>query len=340
MIDKLIHKSLCLLSPERAHAVAKWAMKKKLRAPVQPGVAGHGSMLFGRALTNYLGLAAGFDKNGELVEVFEDYGFGFLEVGSVTRNGGQGNPKPRLFRIGDDALLNRMGLNGEPADYVAHRLRWAKNPGPYGVNIAKTHSPEIMGDAAIRDISDCYQTMRPYGFYTVLNISCPNTREGKTFEDPAALRELLAEVVTRLDYRNYKPLLVKLSPISTITNGMRWSELDKLIDVCLEFKIDGFVCCNTIPQDHPKFGRGGLSGPECFQQALGVVKFIRGVLAKSGSGQAIIGCGGIRSGYEMWEYENAGALAFQSYAGFVRGPNAGPQFASKVLQQFYSRSNA
>jgi len=336
MIDSIIHKTLCLLQPERAHAVAKWAMKKKLRAPGE--VNNLATEMFGHALRNPLGLAAGFDKNGELVDVFKDYGFGFLEVGSVTLNGGCGNPKPRLFRIGDESLLNRMGLNGEPAAFVAQRLFTTKNPGPYGVNIAKTHSPEIMGDAAIRDIQQCHKIMKPYGFYHALNISCPNTREGKTFEDPAVLKELLAAIANPVpppSLRRKTPLLVKLSPTSTLSDGLRWAELEKLINVCMDFKIDGFVCCNTVPHEDPKLGRGGLSGRSCYFLSRGVVRFINGMK----TGKTIIACGGIYSGHEMWDYKNDGASAFQVYAGFVRGPHAGPRFASKVLKQFFKRSD-
>lgn len=320
-------KLLKLLPPERAHAIAKWGMKKKIFAPgwypkSSSELEGSAIKLFGKSIANPLGLAAGFDKNGELVDVIEEYGFGFMEVGSVTRGGGRGNPKPRLFRLEGNMLLNRMGLNGDPAHVVAERLAAAKSAN-YGINIAKTHNPDIMGDLAIEDIQQCYKTMMRFGFYHVLNISCPNTREGKTFEDYAALRELLS-AIRDIDHMPRKtPLLVKLSPT------LEREPLDRILQVCGDFYIDGFVACNTMSHNHPKYGKGGLSGPAVYRRGLDVVEMLHQMTLKP-----VIACGGIASGTDMRCYRDAGAIAFQSYTAFVHGPNAGPMFAHKVLKEY------
>ncbi|MBI4089538.1 MAG: quinone-dependent dihydroorotate dehydrogenase, partial [Candidatus Levybacteria bacterium] len=185
-------------------------MKHKLLAPDEFKTEESKTELFGVEINNPLGLAAGFDKNGELIDSALEYGFGYVEVGSVTYEGGKGNEKPRLFRLHKEkGLLNRMGLNGDPAEIVAERLKTAKSKA-FGVNIAKTHSPDILGDKAIADFVNSYKLLKSFGIYTVINISCPNTREGRTFEDPASLRELLSAIS---EAGRVKPILLKLSPV-------------------------------------------------------------------------------------------------------------------------------
>lgn len=347
----MIHSLLKLLPPERAHAIAKWAMRNRIAAPGQrilwmPGShnAVHGQSLyelFGHELDNPLGLAAGFDKNGELVGSIRAYGFGFLEVGSVTLRGGPGNPKPRLFRLPGGGLLNRMGLNGDPAPLVAERLAKSVECN-YGVNIAKTHDPDIVGDKAIDDVVGSYRILRGHGIYTVLNISCPNTREGKTFEDPGALRELLEAVSPFRRYsENTHPakLLLKLSP--TLAHSP--TTLMEIIELANRYKIDGFVASNTFPVtddvfgDHlttfQKYGRGGLSGPRVRALSLLLVKLLRA----GGWTKTIIGCGGISTASDIVDYKLAGADLFQAYYGFVSGPLAGRRFAHDILESYQEK---
>jgi dihydroorotate dehydrogenase len=322
MLDKLAYNVLRLTSPERSHNIAKWAMKYRILAPgkvcMQNPATTMKYRLFDEELDNPLGVAAGFDKNAELIDVIQDYGFGFIEIGSVTYLGGPGNPKPRLFRYENDRLLNRMGLNGIQASDVAIRLNNVRSK-VYGVNIAKTHSPDIMGDKAIRDICDSYNLLKHYGIYTVINISCPNTREGRTFEDPDALKELLSAVKS---FKGPKPLLVKLSPVS-INNHERF---DKIIGICELAGIDGYVASNTIPHEDPKFGKGGLSGSDIMPYTLEIINSIRRNIKKP-----VIAVGGITSYADVVAYMQAGAVACQVYCGFVRGPSAGPRFAHNIL---------
>jgi dihydroorotate dehydrogenase len=322
VINKIAYRTLRLLSPEQAHTVAKWAMKYKILAPgpvyMQNTETTMRHRLFGEELNNPLGIAAGFDKNAELIDVVQSYGFGFIEIGSITYLGGPGNPKPRLFRYENDRLLNRMGLNGIPASDVAIRLNNVRSK-VYGVNIAKTHSPDIMGDKAVRDICDSYNLLKHYGLYTVINISCPNTREGRTFEDPDALKELLSAIAA---IKGQKPLLVKLSPVS-IKNHERF---DKIIGICELAGIDGYVASNTIPHEDTKLGKGGLSGPDIRPYTLEIINSIHRNIRKP-----IIAVGGITSYVDILAYMQAGATACQVYCGFVCGHTAGPRFAHNIL---------
>ncbi len=291
--------------------------------------------LFGHTLPNPLGLAAGFDKNGELLEVAHKYGFGFVEVGSLTFRGGPGNPKPRMFRVGED-IMNRMGLNGDPAAVVAERLR--QSPMPFfGVNVAKTHAPDIIGDAGIEDVVETYRLVHDLGLYTAINVSCPNTREGKTFEEPAALAELLSalrDVAAGLGPRvgptlkagpapTSRPLLVKLSP--TLIEHPR--RLSRVFEVCESHGIAGFVACNTLPVDN-RHGRGGLSGSAVRTLSLLTIRWLRERTTKP-----ILGVGGVNTPLDFLEYRFAGANAVQVYNGFVRGPFAGPRFAFDLLRK-------
>jgi dihydroorotate dehydrogenase len=292
-----------------------------LRMPGKYMSSGETITLFGYIIPNPLGLAAGFDKNGELPDVVQDYGLGWVEVGSVTLHGGLGNAKPRMFRIEGYDILNRMGLNGVRAELVAHGLRRFA-PNTLAVNIAKTNNPDIMGDMAIRDMVDSYKLLKGLGLYTVLNISCPNTADGKTFEDHSALRELLFGIK---DAGVQGPLLLKLSPtlISSPTH------LGQLLIVALAHGVDGFVLCNTYPYTHPRYGKGGASGSLVFSAMLDTVRFVRARTDKT-----IIACGGIFTPYELLTTKAAGADFFQAYNGFVRGPCAGVGFAHKILSGY------
>lgn len=321
MIKKLAHWFLFQLDAERAHEIGKQAMKHKILAPGEFKTE-EKTELFGVEINNPFALAAGFDKNGELVDSALEYGFGYVEVGSVTYEGGEGNDKPRLFRLHEEeGLLNRMGLNGDPAEVVAERLKKAKS-NAFGVNIAKTHSPDIMGDNAIRDFVNSYQLLKSLGIYIVINISCPNTRKGRTFEDPLILRELLSAI---LEAGRVKPLLLKLSP-----SLVKSDKLVDLVTVAEESNIDGYVCGNTLPYVHPRYGKGGLSGKLLREPALTLMQKVRELTNK-----VIIGVGGISTGLDMIFASASGADFFQAYSGFVIGKNRGPNFAHIINSEFY-----
>ena len=321
-MERLAHLLLTLLDPERAHDIAVKGMLKRRFAPGPYEPEGKNpdvfkTHIFGTKINNPIGLAAGFDKNGLLVDVAEDYGFGWVEVGSVTYQGGQGNKRPRMFRVGFRDVMNRMGLNGEPAWMVRERLLMCRSKA-YGVNIAKTHDPDIMGDAAIQDMAESYRLLSGLGAYTVLNISCPNTSDGKTFEDPIALKELLSACVV---HRRDRPLLLKVSP------NIQMDDLDQILELSREFNLSGFICSNTLPWVHKKRGKGGRSGDAVRALSVSLARYI-----VNHTGHLVIGCGGIFSAVEVLQYQKSGCRLFQAYNGFVRGPNAGPRFVHKVLE--------
>ena len=199
--------------------------------------------IWGLDFKNPIGLAAGFDKNATLIHLMEHLGFGFTEIGSITANASTGNPKPRSFRLpADSSIINRMGLNNDGAATVVKRLAKCEPSIPVGVNIAKTHNPEITGTAALDDYLESYRLAQKVAGYITLNISCPNTTEGKTFEDPGSLERLLNHLNIGKD-ASEPPVLVKLSVDLDI------QQLSELLSVCKASAISGYVATNTSVRD-------------------------------------------------------------------------------------------
>jgi dihydroorotate dehydrogenase len=275
----------------------------------------------GTILKNPIGLAAGFDKNGYLVEVLGHLGFGFAEIGSVTARPSSGNPKPRLFRLpADRALINRLGLNGDGADAVAARLRSSAFSLPIGINIAKTNvAPRTMGDTMVEDMMHSFRAVKdlPVLFVT-LNASCPNTHEG-IMRETEELETLFAQI--RAENTRSLPVLVKLSPDSS-------DELiEKIVFAAKTQGLSGFVCGNTTTSRvnlHTRaskladFGAGGLSGPPLKQLCLALVRKVAGLKSPE---QVIIGVGGVETGQDARDYLSAGATAVELYTSLVyRGP--------------------
>ena len=283
----------------------------------------------GLSFRNPLGLAAGFDKNGVMVRFWESAGLGFVEVGSVTALPSPGNPRPRAFRLPRDrALVNRMGLNNDGAETVSRRLEaWARTDGfVVGVNVAKTHDPTILGEDAVEDFRVGVRAVLPIADYIALNVSCPNTAEGKTFEEPAALDGLL-EVVARERSAQPRrvPLLVKLSPPPPTIVGA--GAVDELVAICLRHGVDGLIATNTASDRAgcrtdadviERIGRGGLSGRPLAARADAL---IRHLYRLTGSALPLIGVGGIDSADEAYRRIRAGASLLQVYTGLVyEGP--------------------
>src|SRR3989338_8666018 len=164
----------------------------------------------GHTFDNPVGVAAGFDKNAHLTFLMYSLGFGFQEIGSISARPCNGNPRPRLFRLPKDhALINRLGLNNDGAASIAERLHNVQFPYPVGISLVKTHDLSIVGQAAIDDFVDSFNRLSPYASYITLNVSCPNTTEGTTFENPHALESLL-KALPRTKIK--VPVFVKISP--------------------------------------------------------------------------------------------------------------------------------
>lgn len=276
--------------------------------------------LFGTTVANPIGLAAGFDKNGKLVSVLGDLGFGFAEIGSITAAPSRGNDKPRLFRLpADEALINRLGLNGEGAVAVAARLRSAKMSLPIGLNIAKTNDSSIVGDRAVDDVVQSFKTVRDLPvMYVTFNASCPNTHDG-CIQEREELRRIFFEVQS-INERQL-PVLVKVSPDSSE------QLLDDIVSLSIEFKLQGFVCGNTTTARDglrtdssivQSIGRGGLSGPPLHARAVATCRSLQ---RRKLENQQIIGVGGVRSVGDIVDFLQAGASAVQLYTALVyEGP--------------------
>lgn len=277
---------------------------------------------WGMTFRNPVGLAAGFDKNGNIPEIIEAIGFGHMEVGSITANSSTGNPKPRSFRLpADEALINRMGLNNDGAKTIVKRLQNKEVGMPLGVNIAKTHDPNIMGDKAIRDYIISFKEAKKVADFVTINISCPNTTEGKTFEDANALQELLDALELR-DDASIVPSLVKFSP------DLSRDELMGLLEICENHRVHGYVVSNTsssrngLKTPHSvlkKIGKGGLSGPSLAPRSIERIRWISEAIKGQ---KPIIGVGGINSFETALDMLLAGADLLQIYTGLIyEGPS-------------------
>jgi len=330
----LIRPLLFQLDPEDAHALAKsckrfWPHYRfKPKATETPIAFSHNWVL-----SHPIGLAAGFDKNGEMIEQLFNLGFSFVEVGSVTAFPYGGNDKPRLARLKEHSgLVNRMGLNSQGAVAVAKRLHrvLTKQSLPIGVNLARTNDPlrhEAVGPVEDLMLSfECFKTL-PLA-YIAFNISCPNSHEGVLKESELVLR-ILNEVKDR-NYRNV-PIMLKLSPDSPhdfITGLLTKIEQQK-------FEVYGYICGNTasttMNQELVPFGApiaGGISGPLIREKALSLTKTVRSLCT---SDQVVIGCGGVSDGQSAHEFLRAGADLVQLYTALVyRGPGAAVQIADEL----------
>ncbi len=283
---------------------------------------------FGLHFPNPVGLAAGFDKNGVTPKAMQALGFGFVEIGSITAKASQGNPKPRAFRLPQDqSLINRMGLNNEGADSIINRLTGLKLNIPLGINIAKTNDASIHGDAAIQDYLYSYELAQKVADYITVNISCPNTGEGKTFEDPDALEALISAL--KVNQSDRKPTLVKFS-VDTDKET-----LEKLVQICESHSVSGYIATNTSSTRNglktpssklEEIGNGGLSGRAIESKSTQIVGWLKEMLNGS---KPIVGVGGIDSPNAAMEKMNAGADLIQIYTGMVY---EGPGLVKKIKQ--------
>ena len=193
----------------------------------------------GCVFENPIGIAAGFDKNAQHIDVLAAVDFGFIQVGSVTARASSGNARPRLFRLkADRALINRMGLNNDGVDVVRERLLSKRPNCPLFVNIAKTHDSEIMGELAIADYCYSVAKMLDVADVLVINVSCPNSGDGRTFEDPSALESLLSAIQMTIG-ESSTPYLVKVSP------DLSDDQLADVVRIATSFGASGFTATNT-----------------------------------------------------------------------------------------------
>ncbi len=283
--------------------------------------------VFGIRFPNPVGLAAGMDKNAHLYEEFIAMGFGFVEIGTVTPLPQPGNEKPRMFRLPQDAaIINRMGFNNDGVEVVANRLRKKNATLIVGGNIGKNKITE--NSKAIDDYEVCFRVLFSSVNYFAVNVSSPNTPGLRSLQDKGPLLEILLRLqnlnaVLAIQYNcTRKPILLKIAPDLTI------DQLDEIIEVVLESKIDGVIATNTtvsrenLKSDKKEIefaGSGGLSGKPLGKRSTEVIRYLSG---KSGGKFKIIGVGGIHSADDALEKLNAGADLIQLYTGFIyEGPS-------------------
>lgn len=283
--------------------------------------------VFGLKFKNPVGLAAGFDKDAKLYKELSNFGFGFIEIGTLTPKPQDGNPKKRLFRLKEDAaIINRMGFNNGGVLEAVERLK--KNNGVLiGGNIGKNKNTP--NEAATADYEICFETLFPHVDYFVVNVSSPNTPNLRALQDKEPLTHLLQTLQNlNLQKPKQKPILLKIAP--DLTN----EQLLDIIDIVNETKIAGVIATNTTLsreglQSENKTEMGGLSGKPLTKRSTEVIRFLS---EKSNKSFPIIGVGGIHSADDAIEKLNAGASLVQLYTGFIyEGPKLIKEINKRIL---------
>ncbi len=289
--------------------------------------------LFGLKFKNPVGLAAGFDKNAVLFNELANFGFGFIEIGTVTPKGQAGNPKKRLFRLKDDqGIINRMGFNNEGVQVAIEQLKHNKGKLIIGGNIGK--NTNTSPDGYTKDYLTCFNALHPYVDYFVLNVSCPNVGSHAKLNDKDYLLELIETVQkANTNFDKQKPILLKIAP------DLNALQLDEIVDLVLQTNLDGVIASNTSTDRSglkaPKtqldaIGNGGLSGQPVKDKSTKVIKYLAD---KSNKAFPIIGVGGVHSANDALEKINAGADLVQIYTGFIyEGPRLIKNINKAVLK--------
>jgi dihydroorotate dehydrogenase len=294
--------------------------------------------VFGIDFPNPIGLAAGFDKNATCFNEMEYCGFGFVEIGTVTPLAQDGNDKPRLFRLKKDkAIINRMGFNNNGMAEAVENLK-RKSPGSkliIGGNIGKNKITS--NENAIDDYIVSFKALFDYVDYFVVNVSSPNTPDLRALQEKEPLKKILAALqLVNESYPKKKPLLLKIAP--DLSN----EQLDDIVEIMLELKMDGIVATNTTIQRSglladdlqvEKIGAGGLSGKPLSQRSTEVISYIH---QKSKGAFPIMGVGGIDSVEDALEKLDAGATLLQIYTGFIY---EGPMLNKRINKAILTRLN-
>jgi dihydroorotate dehydrogenase len=337
-----LRRLLFLLPAEGVHYFAMNCFKLINKMGLKKGFSSHFRMnvhslhkeVFGLLFENPIGLAAGFDKNACYLDELEALGFGFIEVGTVTPKPQAGNEKPRLFRLPKDkAIINRMGFNNDGVQSVAKRLKEWKHPSAIahpstiaqgrviiGGNIGKNKATP--NEEAWKDYEICFRELFDGVDYFVVNVSSPNTPGLRELQEKDALRKILSHLQTiNLQQPKQKPLLLKIAP------DLSWQQIDDVIDLAMEIKLDGLVATNTtISRDGLQtestklktIGPGGLSGDPLKNRSTKVIQYI----SQRTNGQIpIIASGGVFTAADAKEKLQAGASLVQVWTGFIyEGP--------------------
>jgi dihydroorotate dehydrogenase len=292
--------------------------------------------VFGITFPNPVGLAGGLDKNGEHYNDLANFGFGFIEIGSLTPKPQDGNPKPRCFRVPQDrAIINRFGINNKGVKNAVEQLKKDRPNVIVAANISK-NTTSINEDAA-KDYETSFALLYDFVDMFVVNVSCPNVVGLTALQDISFLSDIVDKLLDlRRYYDTYRPILLKVSP------DLSSEQLDDIIDYCLRSGIDGLVAGNTTrsrdgltidPKKIEEIGNGGMSGAPVHKKNLELVRYIH---TKSEGRLPIIGVGGIMSGEEAQAMMDAGASLVEIYSGFIY---EGPGLVKQILTHLEKTNN-
>ncbi len=343
MYKALIRPLLFGLDPEQVHDFSYSAIRSAFKLPLAAQLSKNlyrvddprlEREVFGLKFPNPVGLAAGFDKDARLVDEYEHFGFGFLEIGTLTPLPQPGNDKPRLFRLPtDQAIINRMGFNNQGVEVAAHRLKNRKGKLIIGGNIGKNKNTP--NEQALKDYQYCFDALFDVVDYFVVNVSSPNTPDLRALQDKEPLRQLLSE----LQHRNHgksqpKPLLLKIAP------DLNQDQLNDIIQIAIETRLSGIIATNTTISRAglatpaiavEQMGAGGLSGKPLLQKSTEVIRYLRQNLPET---IRLIGVGGIMTPADALDKLAAGADLIQLYTGFIyEGPNLVRQINQALLKR-------
>jgi dihydroorotate dehydrogenase len=350
-----------LFPPEAAHHFSMTTLRvlcfagflhSVLRKRFQPKT-GLAISLFNLWFPNPIGLGAGFDKNAKYLRELETLGFGFVEIGTVTPRPQSGNEKPRLFRLPKDgALINRMGFNNDGVEVIAERLKkWRKEFDVRGSKFEVRESPTSNGkhqtsnliiggnigknkttpnEDAWKDYEICFRALHPFVDFFVVNVSSPNTPGLRELQEKEALKKILTHLqAMNKIFAQQRPILLKIAP------DLTWEQIDDVIDLAKEIKLDGLVATNTTisreglttdPSQLTSIGAGGLSGKPLKERSTEIIRYIH---QKTGGQIPIIGSGGIFTADDAAEKLAAGASLIEVWTGFIY---EGPTIVRKLLK--------
>lgn len=329
------------MDPERAHHTVTgglttllkiWGAKSIVKSIYSNNDPRLEREVFGLKFKNPVGLAAGFDKNAEYIADMAKFGFGFIEIGTVTPKPQPGNDKPRMFRlVNDSALINRMGFNNQGADVAAGRLKHLKEREGViiGGNIGK--NKVTPNEEAVNDYVYCFNALYDYVDYFVVNVSSPNTPGLRDLQEKEPLMHILNTLQTLNQTKaKTKPILLKIAPDLTD------SQLDDIVEIVTETKIAGVIATNTtISREGLRSDAGlvneagGVSGKPLTARSTEVIRYLS---EKSGKSFPIIGVGGIHSAQDAVDKLEAGASLVQVYTGFIyEGPGLVGEICKGIL---------
>ena len=340
---KLIRSILFLFNPEKVHYLTASLINISLKIPGMKSLWNAlflvdnpklKKTVFGLEFKNPVGLAAGFDKNASMYNDLAYCGFGFIEIGTITPKAQPGNDKPRLFRLKEDGgIINRMGFNNDGVEVAIENLKKNNTSILIGGNIGK--NKVTPNENATDDYVYSFNKLFDYVDYFVVNVSSPNTPNLRELQEKEPLKQLLVSIQEQNALKvSKKPILLKIAP--DLTN----EQLDDIIEIIEEIKLDGVIATNTtISRDNLKtskeivdeIGAGGLSGKPVKNRSTEVIKYLA---TKSNKSFPIIGVGGIHSAEDALEKLEAGADLIQLYTGFIyEGPALVKKINKAILQK-------